>query len=155
MLLGSEGRGMSAGPQLHPEETRLETVQLHDRTAPLAPQQPLGRVLSVDGSQATVRLDGIDRAHASTDMQATVGKFLGIRTGASLLVGVITKIATPSPNAELGDRAVGHVDLLGEIRFNETRAWFQRGVTEYPLIGDVCELLTHEELLLIYGISGP
>lgn len=133
----------------------METVQLHDRTAPLAPQQPLGRVLSVDGSQATVRLDGIDRAHASADTQATVGKFLGIRTGVSLLVGVITKIATPSPNGELGDRAVGHVDLLGEIKFNETRAWFQRGVTEYPLIGDVCELLTHDELLLIYDISGP
>jgi len=50
--------------------------------------------------------------------------------------------------------AVGHVDLLGEIKFNETHAWFQRGVTEYPLIGDVCELLTHDELLLIYDISG-
>src|SRR3954452_25234265 len=97
------------------KETRLETVQLHDRTAPLAPQQPLpqqplGRVLSVDGSQATVRLDGISRAHAQADAQATVGKFLGVRTGGSLLVGVITKIATPSPNGELGDRAVAHID---------------------------------------------
>src|SRR5262245_3831693 len=139
-------------------EMLLETVQFHGNTASIAPQQPqqpLGRVLSVDGAQATVRLDGISRNHAAADVQATVGKFLAIRTSASLLVGVITKIATPSAATNPGDHAIGHLDLLGEIKRNESRAYFQRGVTEYPLIGDPADLLTHDELLLIYDISGP
>jgi len=47
----------------------------------------LGRVLSVTGSQAQVRL-ALDN-----DMRATVGKFLGIRAGCAIVVGVVTKIA--------------------------------------------------------------
>ena len=50
--------------------------------------QPLGRVLSVTGSQAQVRLS-VD----GDDARATVGKFLGIRADGALVVGVITKIA--------------------------------------------------------------
>jgi len=132
-------------------------VQLYGNTAGLAPHEPLGRVLSVEGAQATVRLDGISRARAPHDIQATVGKFLAIRTGQSLLVGVITKISTPAPSngAEPGEHAVGQLDLLGEIKCDERRAYFQRGVTEYPLIGDAADLMTHDELLLIYDIEGP
>ena len=65
---------------------------------------PLGRVLSVSGSQAQVRL-----AVADSDVRATVGKFLGIRAGEALVVGVITKIAL-DPNGEF---ATGALDMVG------------------------------------------
>src|SRR5229473_2314975 len=56
-------------------EASLQPVQLH-RDTTRAPIEPLGRVLSVDGAQATVRLNVIGRAQAHDDAQATVGKFL-------------------------------------------------------------------------------
>ena len=68
---------------------------------------PLGRVLSVTGSQAQVRL-----AVADNDVRATVGKFLGIRAGEALVVGVITKIALDAN----GEFATGALDMLGEIK---------------------------------------
>ena len=71
--------------------------------------QPLGRVLSVTGSQAQVRL-----AVAGSDVRATVGKFLGIRAGEALVVGVITKIALDA--TAHGEFATGALDMLGEIK---------------------------------------
>ncbi|HKA73922.1 MAG TPA: ATP-binding protein [Xanthobacteraceae bacterium] len=128
----------------------MQPDQLPGHTASVVAPQPLARVLSVSGAAATIRLSNVSRAQAQDDVQATVGKFLAIQTSVSSLVGVITKVA-----AEQGDNAVGHVDLLGEIKRDGQRAYFQRGVTEYPLIGDEVHLLTHDELQLIYAIRGP
>ena len=44
--------------------------------------RPLGRVLSVSGAQAQVRL-----AVSAQEVRATVGKFLGIRRGNSVVIG--------------------------------------------------------------------
>src|SRR6266700_2594215 len=102
----------------------------------------LGRVLSVSGSQAQVRL-----AVGSSDERATVGKFLGIQAGVALVVGVITKIAVDPARGDARDAefATAQVDLLGEIKSRERgNPFFQRGVTEYPMIGDAAELVTQD-----------
>src|SRR3954464_5926557 len=106
---------------------------------------PLGRVLSVTGSQAQVRLCG------DSDMRATVGKFLGIHAGAAMVIGVITKIALDAN----GESATGALDMLGEIKGGERGPFFQRGVTEYPAIGDAVSVITQRELKLIFDLSGP
>jgi DNA helicase HerA-like ATPase len=112
---------------------------------------PLGRVLSVTGSQAQVRIGVTD-----TDTRATVGKFLGIRAGAALVVGVITKIAVePGPASTQATHAVGALDMLGEIKDGDRGPFFQRGVTEYPMIGDAVGMITPRELRLIFDMSGP
>jgi DNA helicase HerA-like ATPase len=113
----------------------------------------LGRVLSVSGSQAQVRL-----AVGSSDERATVGKFLGIHAGPALVVGVITKIAVDPArgDAREAEFATAQVDLLGEIKNNERGTpFFQRGVTEYPMIGDAAEMVTQDELRMIFDMSGP
>src|ERR1043165_4095827 len=109
------------------------------------PAGPLGRVLAVTGSQAQVRLCG------DSDMRATVGKFLGIHAGAAMVIGVITKIAL-DPD---GQSATGALDMLGEIKDGERGPFFQRGVTEYPVIGDGVDAITQRELKLIFDMSGP
>jgi DNA helicase HerA-like ATPase len=112
--------------------------------------QPLGRVLSVGGSQAQVRL-----AVAASDVRATVGKFLGIRSGAATVVGVITRIDAERQARE-GELATCALDMLGEIKDDDrSRQFFQRGVTEYPMIGDAVNLITQDELRLIFDMSGP
>ena len=108
----------------------------------------LGRVLSVSGSQSQVRL-----AASANEVRATVGKFLGIRAGLAMVVGVITKIAV-EPSRD--DTAVASVDMLGEIKDDERgRSFFQRGVTEYPMIGDDVGMLQQSHLRLIFDLSGP
>jgi DNA helicase HerA-like ATPase len=122
-----------------------------------AAKEPLGRVLAVTGTEATVRLDVMGRADAPDAVQVTVGKFLGIRVGTAMLVGVVTKISSPAlrPGETKADHASGTVDLLGEIKRDERGLFFNRGITEYPLIGDPVDLMQHDELRLIYDISGP
>ena len=109
----------------------------------------LGRVLSVTGSQAQVRL-----AVGAQDLRATVGKFLGIDAGNAVVIGVITKIGAQAQSRE-GELAVAAVDMLGEIKRGERGEFFQRGVTEYPMIGDAVEIVTQRELRLIFDMSGP
>ncbi|HEX7915850.1 ATP-binding protein, partial [Rudaea sp.] len=109
----------------------------------------LGRVLSVNGSQTQVRL-----AVSAQDVRATVGKFLGIDAGNAVVIGVITKIGAQAQSRE-GELAVAAVDMLGEIKRGERGEFFQRGVTEYPMIGDAVEMVTQRELRLIFDMSGP
>ena len=127
----------------------MENSLTHDARAPIArSSEALGRVTAVYGSQATVEL--APRALGSE--KATVGKFVGLAAGATMLVGMITEIseqATAASGQTL--RKIARLDLLGEIRAQK----FQRGVTEYPTIGDTATLLSERELRLVYGAAGP
>jgi hypothetical protein len=52
--------------------------------------------------------------------------------------------------AELDDHAMSQVELLGEIKPDESgKPFFQRGITEYPVLGDSARLTTSEELQLL------
>jgi len=119
------------------------------------PDQPIGRVVSVRGSQATV---GLLRSplDSSNEARSTVGKFLGIRAGQSLLVGVITNVSieTPPLAKELGCHSTADLDLMGEIKQSATAAvQFQRGVTEYPAIGDPVFAVSAGELRLVFNVA--
>lgn len=116
---------------------------------------PLGSILSVQGSQAKIGLTSVAIGRPD-QARATVGMFLGIRSGAALLIGMITKVTleTSAAAREQGARATAKVDLMGEIRARENgAAGFRRGVTSYPAIGDSAVLLSGRELQLIYTAS--
>ncbi len=114
---------------------------------------PLGSVLSVQGSQARIGLTGAALTR-SDQARATVGMFLGIRSGSALLVAMITEVTldTSAAAREQGARATAKVDLMGEIkaRMDNGAAGFRRGVTAYPAIGDMAVVLSSRELQLIY-----
>lgn len=122
-------------------------------------EEPVGRVLSIRGSQAGVGLFvGIPPMGADEQevLPVTVGKFLGIRRGPSLLVGIITDVSMEVPvlAREYGYGANATVDLMGEITESNHpgSARFQRGVTHYPAIGDLAFLMSHSELRMIYDV---
>jgi DNA helicase HerA-like ATPase len=131
---------------------------LHDADqAFTVPAEPLGCVISVDGSQAIVRLRAPDPSHPTNDARVSVGKFLGIRTENAVVIGVLTKISVDADamGAQQDVHAIGQVDLLGEIRPDEKNVLhFDRGVKEYPTIGDPAELITNQELRLVFDGSG-
>src|SRR5438094_7884641 len=133
---------------------RAGAVSINNSLAPAPPpanRQVIGRVLAVSGAQVSV---GLSQAPAGADvMRATVGKFLGILSGSSVIVGMITEIAErPVRDQEPHCRSTARIDLVGEIKASSSgAARFQRGITEYPLIGEAATMMNERELRLIYG----
>jgi uncharacterized protein len=120
-------------------------------------QPPLGRVLSVRGSQAKVEFPAVS-AHDLEEARVTVGKFVGIRAGKSLLLGVVTDVALTTEVVVDGSKfaAVAHLDIVGEILDHDSpAAQFRRGVTTYPAISDTATTVGSRELGLMFGLSDP
>lgn len=113
----------------------------------------IGQVLSVRGSEAKI---GLPAPWPDADARATVGKFLAIRSGRQSLIGMITEVsATKSGETGHDYRAMARVALMGEITIDpDGRSHFRRGVSDYPAIGDGANLVTGEQLRLIYTPSG-
>ncbi len=112
---------------------------------------PLGRVISVRGSQARIGiLSGGQVSLAS--VRATVGQFFGIRTATTIIVAIITEVTRENVSPGENYIATASVDLLGEIGA-DSAAKFQRGVTSYPTIGDLVDVLTNQQLRAVYAPS--
>ena len=129
--------------------------QAESNAPPQPAREPLGRVISVNGSQARIGLTGLRNSNAES--RATVGKFLGIRSSRSLLIGLITEVSALAPAAakEVGYHTVAQLDLMGEIKEGPSGApKFSRGVTDYPTIGDSADLISSRALRLVYDLSG-
>ncbi|MDI3558939.1 ATP-binding protein [Bradyrhizobium sp. Arg816] len=111
-----------------------------------------GRVISVRGSLARVGLLAASQMPIS-EIRATVGRFVSIRCASSVIVAMITEVSCE--NLSSSDYiAIASVDLLGEIHNAADKAKFQRGVTNYPTIGDSVDLITSQELRTIYAPTG-
>jgi len=125
-------------------------------TAPAQRAETLGCVISVRGSQASVGLPA-QSAHAAEKARASVGKFLGVRAGESLVVGLIADVSLRT-DVVLRDSdrvAVAQLDLIGEIQNRDSdKAKFQRGVSTYPAIGDTVTAIGSDELRLIFRSDG-
>src|SRR6266550_1193513 len=113
-----------------------------------------GRVISVRGSIARLGLLAAGQT-SSSDVRATVGRFVSIRCAAtSTIIAMITEVSCENlPTSDIYI-ATAAVDLLGEILGGPERPKFQRGVTNYPTIGDSVELITHQDLRTVYAPVG-
>ena len=88
-----------------------------------------------------------------SEVRATVGRFVSIRCASSVIVAMITEVSCE--NLTSPDYiAIASVDLLGEILNAADKAKFQRGVTNYPTIGNSVDLITSQELRTIYAPTG-
>jgi len=118
------------------------------RTPGRSAPEIIGRVAAVSGAQSSVEL-----AERASD-NATVGKFMGLMTGNSLIIGLITEVdEQPLPGIPTTLRKMARLDLIGEVFSEGGKARFQRGVTDYPNIGDNALLLTARELGMVYGAA--
>jgi uncharacterized protein len=120
-------------------------------------ERPVGRVLSVRGSQTKVEFPAVSSFDLE-EARVTVGKFVGIRAGSSLLLGVVTDVALTTEVVQEGSSfaAVAHLDIVGEIRdYDSPAARFRRGVTTYPAISDTATPVGSRELGLMFSLSDP
>ncbi|WP_024574542.1 MULTISPECIES: ATP-binding protein [unclassified Afipia] len=111
----------------------------------------LGRIISVRGSQARVGLMATSQIN-DANVRATVGQFFGIRTATTIIVAMITEVSRENLPATDNYIAIASVDLLGEIGTGPSGR-FQRGVTSYPTIGDMVDVLTNQQLRTVYAPS--
>jgi hypothetical protein len=111
----------------------------------------LGRVISVRGSQARIGLVTTSQIN-DTNVRATVGQFFGIRTATTIIVAMITEVSRENLPPTDNYIAIASVDLLGEISAGPSGR-FQRGVTSYPTIGDLVDVLTNQQLRTVYAPS--
>src|SRR4029078_9421902 len=111
-----------------------------------------GRVISVRGSLARVGLLPSGPMPVA-EVRATVGRFISIRCAGSTIIAMITEVSCEELLANDTYIASASVDLLGEISGGE-RPKFQRGVTNYPTIGDAVDLITAQDLRTVYAPSG-
>jgi len=109
----------------------------------------LGKVLSCRGSGARVALT----SHLARP-RATVGKFVLLRHSRGGSIGMISEVSAPSsdPTSSSLCFPVANIDLMGEITTTAEGSFqFQRGVHDYPAIDDDVELLSRNDLNLIYS----
>jgi len=117
--------------------------------------EPLGRVVSVGGSQVMVEFSKAVLEDCDTEL--TVGAFLGIWNGRNLVVGSLCDISLHKlADGQQSEPATGRVDLLGELVLdNPGGGFFQRGVMAYPRIGSPIVPVSHDALCVIFDAVGP
>jgi uncharacterized protein len=129
----------------------MDTSVAQDPHPTATKPESIGRIAAVTGSQSTIELS----ARTTSGEIATVGKFMGLTTGKTVIIGLITEVGEQLFQATVGSptfRKVARLDLIGELRADATGATrFQRGVTEYPNIGDGAFMLTESQLRIVYG----
>ena len=133
-----------------------ENFALHDSRM-ASGSRPCGHVISVSGPSVSVMLPS-SPVQEGEDIRATVGSFLGIKAGRSLLTGVVTRVSLERDctSSSEGVIPVAQIDLIGRINaYASPSAEFSRGLAEYPAIGDQVVSIGPEELRVIFDISGP
>ena len=111
----------------------------------------IGRIVSITGSKAIVIIDHQKyRDPLYADMRPEMGTLVGIETETTISLGVVTALSVPMPGQSEDDPEVwiAELGLVGELRLNEdkTISSFNRGISEYPALGDSARVANHEEL---------
>src|SRR5262249_48754559 len=119
----------------------------------LSAMEPIGHIHSISGSQVSI---GLLTKKPGTGAGVTVGRFVKVKTNKALLVGVITDVSAQTSLGKEGFHGVANIDLVGELNGNGSGAVrFQRGVTDYPTIGDLAATLNNDEMRVIFDRFGP
>jgi uncharacterized protein len=120
----------------------------------------LGKVASVSGAKVSVHLagsvsSGLSIINGQTYRVGQVGSFVRIPQGYQDLFGVVSEVGANAIPESLAAKEVdtGHwmnVQLVGEA----VGGVFERGISQYPNIGDTVHLATEDHLRRVYDTKG-
>jgi DNA helicase HerA-like ATPase len=119
------------------------------------PDRSLGRVVSCDGSRATIAstVAGIARLGPES---WTVGRMISINLGRTRIVGLVYEMSAVNAVWDEGaDNAIHvQVELLGEVTEGaDGRTSFQSGISTYPPIGAVAHRIRAGDLALVHDLG--
>ena len=119
----------------------------------------LGEIAQVSGAALSVHLarsvaSGLSIIHGQTYRVGQVGSFVRVPQGYQDLFGVVSEVGANAAPEQI-DPAAGtgrwmRVELVGEAVGGN----FERGISQYPNIGDFVHLATEEHLRRVYDIRG-
>jgi DNA helicase HerA-like ATPase len=119
------------------------------------PDRSLGRVVSCDGSRATIASTVAGMARLGPDSW-TVGRMISINLGRTRIVGLVYEMSAVNALWDEGaDNAIHvQVELLGEVSESaDGRTSFQSGISTYPPIGAVAHRIRAGDLALVHDLG--
>lgn len=130
---------------------------MHDEPSSSDPSR-LGTVEDVNGSSISVKLfestpSGLLFVNGEAYRVGQVGGFVRIPSGYIDLYGIVSQVGAgaapvpPEQMPQLGNRWL-RVELVGEGR---KKGKFQRGISQYPSIGDLVHVATESDLKTVYS----
>jgi DNA helicase HerA-like ATPase len=138
---------------MNEEATALRLVA-GEETGPTAQivsfEKRLGHVVSVSGSQAVVVLEASERPEDAKRLE--IGALVKIMTAASSVVGIVAAMSSPMPTSGEEEIRLVELTLVGEIFANgpDGQAYFRRGVSNSPALGDSVTSAGRQELACVY-----
>lgn len=112
-----------------------------------SPAPRVGHIVSVSGGQAVAVMD------KGSPQRVEIGATLSIPTPHTTVVGIVSAVSVPMPDAATGAEEIHLIELnlAGEIYPDPARGKvFRRGVSSLPTIGDGIHLADREALNLVY-----
>lgn len=118
----------------------------------------IGEVQNVDGTTVSVSLStdcisGLTYVNGEGYKIGQVGSFVKIPLGYNHLFGIVSQIGAKAvPENQIDNQPYGNrwmtIQLIGEGQYN---GCFERGISQYPTIGDEVHLVSENDLKHIYG----
>lgn len=118
-------------------------------------ERSLGRVVSCDGSRATIASTVAGMARLGPESW-TVGRMISINLGTTRIVGLVYEMHAVNPIwDETADNVIHvQVELLGEVNENaDGRARFQSGISTYPPIGAIAHRIRTGDLAMVHDLG--
>jgi DNA helicase HerA-like ATPase len=125
------------------------------RGVPLAPPKQFAHIVSVAGSQAVALITRESvQAGAGGNSRVEIGQLVKIVTPHSGVIGIVSAVNLPIPNAVDSSEEFGLIELTltGEIVTDKVsgRLCFRRGVAMLPTIGDPVLAADRHDLTRVY-----
>ncbi len=119
------------------------------------PVAPLGRIVSVSGSQSVVLLHPADPAHPESMSPAEMGTLIKVETPDSIVLGLVSALTVPVPTQDPTDQEMRIIELefVGELPRGDGGVLlpFRRGISAYPALGDQVYHAGNDILAMAYA----
>lgn len=130
-------------------------MEAERRGVPHVPPMQIAHIVSVAGSQAVALIARDDiQADASGKPRVEIGQLVKIVTPHSAVIGIVSAVTLPIPNAVDRSEEFGLIELTmtGEIvtEKHSGRLCFRRGVAMLPTVGDAVIVADRHDLTRVY-----
>ncbi len=119
---------------------------------------PLGRIVSVSGSQSVVLLHSVDQSQQDVAAPAEMGTLVKIETPGSIVLGLVSALTVPVPSQDPTESEMRIIELefVGELPRGDGGALlpFRRGISAYPALGDQVYHASNDILAMAYACDG-
>jgi len=137
------------------DTVKLDSINLNKPRLAATVGFPIGRIVSVSGSQAVVVLES-DEDGKATLGTASMGSLIRIITREGVVIGIISGLSIPVPSSRADEEELRilEIEMVGEITASNEAPGartFRRGVAVFPTLGSEVHLASSEELAIIFN----